>query len=134
MTLTDGEQSDVACMSKTVQSTEEGKRHKDDHEYSNPITPRESPFRWVRIGRSKVVIECSYNVRHKRLDDDEVANAHLVVDVTRGGCMTYLIDTPKHLMAMAASKKTAARGKVSSAIAKNDARRCGALTAHRDNK
>jgi hypothetical protein len=34
--------------------------------------------------------------------------------------MAHLIDTPKHLIAMAASKKTAARGNVRVAIAKKD--------------
>lgn len=44
------------------------------------------------------------------------------------------MDTPKHLMAIAASKKTAARGKVSSATAKKDDLRCGVLVAHRESK
>jgi hypothetical protein len=41
------------------------------------------------------------------------------------GYGAHLIDTPKHLMAMAASKKTAARGKVRLAMAKKEERRCG---------
>lgn len=44
------------------------------------------------------------------------------------------MDTPKHLMAMAASKNTAAFGKVSWATAKNDARLCGVFVAHRDKR
>jgi hypothetical protein len=47
---------------------------------------------------------------------------------------TYLIETPKHLIAMAASKNTAAWGKVSFAMAKKDARLCGALVAASDSK
>ena len=47
---------------------------------------------------------------------------------------TYLIDTPKHLIAMAASKKTAALGNVISATVKKDARLCGAFAAQRDSK
>jgi hypothetical protein len=45
-----------------------------------------------------------------------------------------LMETPKHLIAMAASKRTAAFGKVSCAIAKNEARRCGVFTAQRDRR
>lgn len=41
----------------------------------------------------------------------------------------HLIETPKHLIAMAASKKTAAFGKVSCEMAKNEACRCGARVA-----
>lgn len=44
------------------------------------------------------------------------------------------MDTPKHLMAMAASKKTAARGKVRLATAKKDAARCGALRAQAERR
>ena len=39
------------------------------------------------------------------------------------GKVAHLMDTPKHLMAIAASKKTAARGNVRVAIAKKDALR-----------
>lgn len=45
-----------------------------------------------------------------------------------------LMDTPKHLMATAASKKTAALGNVSLAIVKNDARLWGALAAHKERR
>ena len=48
--------------------------------------------------------------------------------------VTDLIETPKHLVAMAASKNTAALGYVSSATAKKDDRLWGALVAARDNK
>lgn len=44
------------------------------------------------------------------------------------------METPKHLIAMAASKNTAASGYVSSATAKNDDRLCGVLVAARDSK
>lgn len=44
------------------------------------------------------------------------------------------METPKHLIAMAASKNTAARGNVNSATAKNEARLCGALAAQRESK
>jgi hypothetical protein len=44
------------------------------------------------------------------------------------------MDTPKHLMAMAASKKTAARGNVRFATAKNDERRCAVLRAHTERR
>jgi hypothetical protein len=44
------------------------------------------------------------------------------------------MDTPKHLIAMAASKKTAARGNVRLATAKKDERRCGVLRAHRERR
>jgi len=47
---------------------------------------------------------------------------------------TDLTETPKHLIAIAASKNTAAFGNVSCAIAKNDARRCGAFTAQSDKR
>ena len=62
-----------------------------------------------------------------------IQNACRVIAEEKKHC-THLIDTPKHLIAMAASKKTAARGKVSSAIAKNDARRCGAFTADSESR
>lgn len=44
---------------------------------------------------------------------------------------TNLIDTPKHLIAIAASKKTAADGNVSLATVKKEERRGGACVAHR---
>lgn len=44
------------------------------------------------------------------------------------------MDTPKHFVAIAASKNTAARGNVSCATAKNEARRWGAFLAHKDNR
>ena len=47
---------------------------------------------------------------------------------------TYLIETPKHLMAIAASKKTAACGNVISATAKNEDLRWGAFAAHRESR
>ena len=46
----------------------------------------------------------------------------------------HLIETPKHLIAIAASKKTAARGNVISATAKKDARLCGAFAAHNERR
>jgi hypothetical protein len=46
----------------------------------------------------------------------------------------HLIDTPKHLMAMAASKKTAARGKVRLATAKKEERRCGVWRAQAERR
>lgn len=46
----------------------------------------------------------------------------------------YLIDTPKHFIAMAMSKNMAAFGNVSSATVKNDARRRGAFVAHNERR
>lgn len=46
----------------------------------------------------------------------------------------HLIDTPKHFAAMAASKKTAAFGKVSSDTAWNDACRPCVFAAHKESK
>lgn len=46
----------------------------------------------------------------------------------------HLMETPKHLVAIAASKNTAAFGNVSWAIVKKEARRCGAFVAHRDKR
>lgn len=48
--------------------------------------------------------------------------------------ITHLMETPKHLMAIAASKNMAALGYVSSATAKNDDRLWGIFVAARDNK
>jgi hypothetical protein len=48
--------------------------------------------------------------------------------------IAHLTETPKHLMAIAASKNTAALGYVSSATAKNDDRLWGVLLAERDNR
>ena len=59
---------------------------------------------------------------------------HAPVAKTRMFDRTYLIDTPKHLIAMAASKKTAALGNVISATVKKAARLCGAFAAQRDSK
>ena len=50
------------------------------------------------------------------------------------GTAAHLIDTPKHLIAMAASKKTAARGKVRLATAKKEERRCGVWRAQADRR
>ncbi len=47
---------------------------------------------------------------------------------------SYLIDTPKHFVAIAASKKTAALGNVNLEIAWNEARRCLALIAHNERR
>lgn len=44
------------------------------------------------------------------------------------------METPKHFVAIAASKKTAALGKVISAMAKKEALRWGAFTAHNDRR
>jgi hypothetical protein len=44
------------------------------------------------------------------------------------------MDTPKHLIAIAASKNTAARGNVSSATAKKEERRCGVRVAQRERR
>jgi hypothetical protein len=44
------------------------------------------------------------------------------------------METPKHLMAMAASKNTAARGNVRLATAKKDARRCGVRRAQAERR
>lgn len=44
------------------------------------------------------------------------------------------MDTPKHLMAIAASKNTAAFGKVISATAKKEERLCGVFAAHRERR
>ena len=46
----------------------------------------------------------------------------------------HLTETPKHLIAMAASKKTAARGKVICATAKKEERRWGVLVAQRERR
>jgi hypothetical protein len=44
------------------------------------------------------------------------------------------METPKHLIAMAASKNAAALGNVSCEMAKKEDRRCGAFTAQRDRR
>jgi hypothetical protein len=44
------------------------------------------------------------------------------------------MDTPKHLIAMAASKNTAARGNVRFATAKKDERRCGVCRAQAERR
>ena len=46
----------------------------------------------------------------------------------------HLIETPKHLIAIAASKNTAALGYASCETVKNDARRCGAFVAQRERR
>jgi len=46
----------------------------------------------------------------------------------------HLIETPKHLITTAASKNTAALGKVICDTAKNEERRCGAFAAHLERK
>jgi hypothetical protein len=80
------------------------------------------------------VIQRSDYIRHEGLDYDQVAGMFVVRYALRASAMTYLIETPKHLVAIAASKNTAARGNVSSAIAKKDARRCGAFVAASDSR
>ena len=86
------------------------------------------------------MIECGHSFGHERLDNDEVAreryntHRHRMLNFTKEHIAAYLIETPKHLIAMAASKNTAAFGKVISAIAKKDARRWGALTAHNESR
>ena len=47
---------------------------------------------------------------------------------------SHLMETPKHLLAIAASKNTAALGNVISAMAKNEARRCGACVEHNERR
>lgn len=44
------------------------------------------------------------------------------------------MDTPKHLVAIAASKKTAALGKVNLEIAWNEACRCLVFVAHNERR
>ena len=64
--------------------------------------------------------------RHKCLNDNEVTEPRKSCEHRKNRTLadeTDLMETPKHLIAIAASKNTAARGKVSSAMAKNDARR-----------
>jgi hypothetical protein len=48
--------------------------------------------------------------------------------------ITYLIETPKHFIAIATSNQTAALGNVICEMAKKDARLGGALVAQRDRK
>lgn len=80
------------------------------------------------------MIKSRDHVGHQGLDDDEVTRHIGEKQLHEREGWTHLIDTPKHLIAMAASKNTAARGKVSSATVKNDARRCGALTAQSESR
>ena len=77
-----------------------------------------------------MVQRCNH-IRHERLDNDEVAVRGFSLGINASTTVQYLIETPKHLMAIAASKNTAALGNVSSATAKKDALLCGALGAQR---
>ena len=54
--------------------------------------------------------------------------------VVRKTVQAHLIDTPKHLIAIAASKNTAARGNVRFATAKKDERRCGVCRAQAERR
>ena len=58
----------------------------------------------------------------------------LTPEIAATARIAHLIETPKHLIAIAASKNMAALGYVSSATAKNDDRLWGVLLAARDNK
>lgn len=70
------------------------------------------------------MVESQNHIRHQRLDNDEVAEHNMSLDqvIHDVNTNTNLIETPKHFIAMAASKKTAARGKVISATAKKEDR------------
>lgn len=84
------------------------------------------------------MIKCRDDIRHQGFDNNEVTvvddNQHFPHQPVVEYFATHLMDTPKHLIAIAASKNTAALGNVNSATAKKEARRCGALTAHRESR
>lgn len=70
------------------------------------------------------------------LDYDKVAELG-TSDIARkapGNGSSYLILTPKHFIAMAASKNMAAEGKVSFETAKNDALRWVVCVAHTERR
>ena len=96
------------------------------------------------------MIEGLDNVRHEAFNDDEITNKFRSINAvfwsrqdktnltgitdTQARRRSYLIDTPKHLIAIAASKKTAALGNVICATAKKEARLCGVRVAHSDRR
>jgi hypothetical protein len=124
---------------QAIQATEEAERDEDGHKERDPDAAGQSPLGRVRVLGGEVVIDGLHDVRHETLDDNEIAAMEREYGrATREEQQTkncpYEMDTPKHLIAMAASKKTAARGNVSSATAKNDERRCGVRVAQSERR
>jgi hypothetical protein len=122
-------------MPQAIESTQERERDEYRHEERDPHPARKGPCGRVRRFRRQVMIQGLHNVWHQTLNDDEVAT-HVVSSVSpRGaGGSADLIDTPKHLIAIAASKKMAARGNVRCATAKNDDLRCGVCRAQSERR
>jgi hypothetical protein len=81
------------------------------------------------------VVERRDNIGHKALYDDQVTVAKLRTRLLNNlGGIAYLMDTPKHFAAIAASKNTAAFGNVICATAKKDDRLWGARAAQSDSR
>jgi hypothetical protein len=81
------------------------------------------------------MIQCRYDTRHEALDDNQIAmKIKLDYQYLKSQITAHLIDTPKHLIAIATSNQTDALGKVICEMAKNDDRLYGALAAQRDRK
>ena len=89
-------------------------RDQHNHEDRDPDATIQSPLRRIRIWASEIVVQGGNHIGHKTLHDNQVTRRDLSqLESGKRAIELYLMETPKHLMAIAASKKTAALGKVS---------------------
>lgn len=85
------------------------------------------------------MVQRCHNFWHEPFDDNQIAEIVISVDILhlpkwQRHSHTHLMDTPKHFAAMAASKKTAALGKVSCETAWNEACLPCVFAAHKESR